>query len=291
MFRPARRVSWGTRIFALLVFLVAVGAIGAFLEVLLPQQVAKLAQMEANELVLARTGTTEVNTAVAGLWADLSPKGAMGLSPDRLSADLALAKRTERSADDALSHVQAAQAYMAQADGLPFQFHAPTFIAPDRAAAQHLEKALTTSIKLSHAATLQLTLAEHMSQNSQSLASMNASLSARDWTNAARTASTITTDLKSQQSPSGDPEALLDPLWTKWVDAMLGVSIAAQQYSLASAANQAQQAQQVGRTLASARDQLAASFAAGQNGAAAWQAKTVQPILDTVARETTAGSA
>ncbi len=290
MFRPARRVSWGTRIFALLVFLVAVGAIGAFLEVLLPQQVAKLAEMEGNELVLARKGTADVNTAVAGLWAELSPKGSMGLTAARMSEDLALAKRTERSADEALSHVQAAQAYMAQADGLPFQFHAPTFIAPDRAAAQHLEKALTTSIKLSHAATLQLTLAEHMSQNSQSLVSMNASLNARDWTNAARTASTIATDLKSQQSPAGDPEALLDPLWAKWVDAMLGVAISAQQYSLASAANQTQQAQQAGRTLAAARDQLAATFAAAQNGAAAWQAKTVQPILDGVARETGSGA-
>src|SRR5207244_3014948 len=120
------------------------------LENLLPQQVAKLAQMEGNELVLSRNGTADVNTAVAALWADLSPKGSMGLSADRLSEDLALAKRTERSADDALSHVQAAQAYMAQADGLPFQFHAPTFIGPDRAAAQHLEKALTTSLKLSH---------------------------------------------------------------------------------------------------------------------------------------------
>ncbi|TMG16585.1 MAG: hypothetical protein E6I01_05105 [Chloroflexi bacterium] len=290
MFRPARRVSWGTRIFALLVFLVAVGAIGAFLEVLLPQQVAKLAEMEGNELVLARKGTADVNTAVAGLWAELSPKGSMGLSAARLTEDLALAKRTERSADEALSHVQAAQAYMAQADGLPFQFHAPTFIAPDRAAAQHLEKGLTTSIKLSHAATLQLTIAEHMSQNSLSLVSMNASLNARDWTNAARTASTIATDLKSQQSPAGDPEALLDPLWAKWVDAMLGVAISAQQYSLASAANQTQQAQQAGRTLAAARDQLAATFAAAQNGAAAWQAKTVQPILDGVARETASGA-
>ena len=129
-----------------------------------------------------------------------------------------------------------------------------------------------------------------MSQNSQSLVSMNASLNARDWTNAARTASTIATDLKSQQSPAGDPEALLDPLWAKWVDAMLGVAISAQQYSLASAANQTQQAQQAGRTLAAARDQLAATFAAAQNGAAAWQAKTVQPILDSVARETASGA-
>ncbi|HLB77529.1 MAG TPA: hypothetical protein VJO72_10885, partial [Candidatus Dormibacteraeota bacterium] len=239
--------------------------------------------------VLAKKGTADVNTAVAGLWADLSPRGSMSLSADRLAEDLALAKRTERSADDALSHVQAAQAYMAQADGLPFQFHSPTFIGPDRAAAQHLEKALTTSIRLSHAATLQLTLAGHMSQDSQSLLSMNASLNARDWTNAARTASTIATDLKSQQSPAGDPEALLDPLWAKWVDAMLGVAIAGQQVSLASAANQTQQAQQAGRTLAAAREQLAATFAAAQNGAAAWQAKTVQPIVDSVAKETASG--
>ncbi|TMF22860.1 MAG: hypothetical protein E6I31_06430 [Chloroflexi bacterium] len=121
VFRPARRVSWGTRIFALLVFLVAVGAIGAFLEVLLPQQVAKLAEMEGNELVLARKGTADVNTAVAGLWAELSPKGSMGLTAARMSEDLALAKRTERSADEALSHVQAAQAYMAQADACQYE--------------------------------------------------------------------------------------------------------------------------------------------------------------------------
>ena len=64
MFRPARRVNWGTRIFAFLVLLLAVGAIGAFLEVMLPQQVAKLAQLEANELMLARQGTSDVNTSV-----------------------------------------------------------------------------------------------------------------------------------------------------------------------------------------------------------------------------------
>ena len=74
----------------------AVGAIGAFLEVLLPQQVAKLAEMEGNELVQARKGTADVNTAVAGLWADLAPKGSMTLSADRMTEDLALAKRTER---------------------------------------------------------------------------------------------------------------------------------------------------------------------------------------------------
>src|SRR5256714_8297281 len=225
--------------------------------------------MEGNELVLARKGTADVNTAVAGLWADLAPKGSMSRSADRLAEDLALAKRTERSADDALSHVQAAQAYMAQADGLPFQFHSPTFIATDRASAQHLEKALTTSIKLSHAATLQLTIAGHMSQNSQSLLSMNASLNARDWTNAARTASTIATDLKSQQSPAADPEALLDPLWAKWVDAMLGVAIAGQQFSLASAANQGQQAQQACRATHRAQAKCASSFGAPPNGCTA----------------------
>jgi len=64
----------------------------------------------------------------------------------------------------------------------------------------------------------------------------------------------------------------------------------AQQYALAAAANQTQVAQQSAKSLANARQQVAASFAAAQNGAGAWQAKTIQPLLDTVTRETAAGS-
>src|SRR2546428_14094440 len=93
--------------------------------------------MEGNELVLARKGTADVNTAVAGLSADLSPKGSMSLSAARLSDDPALAKRTERSADEALSPDQAAQAYMPQAGARAAQFPAATCMPPDPAAQQH----------------------------------------------------------------------------------------------------------------------------------------------------------
>ncbi len=286
MFRPARRVSWATRIFAFLVLLLAAGAIGAFLEVVLPQRVAQLAQSEAGELALARKGTTDVSTAVTGLWTDISSKGGISLSDDQLTKDLALAKTTEKSADDALSHVQAAQSYMAQADGLPFQFHSPSFIATDRLTLQHLDKALQATVKLTHGATLQLTLAQHLNQDAQTISgSLYASLNARQWTDAARTASAVTTDLQTQQAPVGDAEALLDPLWGKWVDAMLSVASSAKQLSLASAARETQQAQLASRSLEAAKAQLAASYAEAQNDAAAWQAKTIQPLLDTISKE------
>jgi hypothetical protein len=292
VFRPARRVSWGTRIFAVLVLLLAVGAVGAFLEVVLPQRVASLAQSEASELALARKATSAVNTAVGSLWTDVSAKGGISLPADQVVRDLALAKDTEKSADDALGHVQAAETYMAQADGLPFQLHSPSFIASDRPALQHLDKALQAAIRLTHAATLQLTLSQHLVQDAQKISgTLDPSLSAKSWTDAARAASELTTDLKAQQAPVSDPEALLDPLWAKWVDAMLAVVTSAQQYSLASAAKQTQLAQQASKSLAAARAQLAATYVAAQNGAAAWQAKAVQPLLDTVAKEAAAAGA
>jgi len=227
---------------------------------------------------------------VSGLWLDISTKGGISLSADQLTKDLAVAKATEKSADEALSHIQAAQTYMSQADGLPFQFHSPSFIATDRPALQHLEKGLQTTAKLTHAATLQLTLAQHLNQDAQTISvSLNPNLNARAWTDAARTASALTTDLTTQQVPASDPEALLDPLWSKWVDAMLAVASSAKQLSLASAAGQSQQAQLASKSLAAARAQLAQTFADAQNDAAAWQAKTVQPLLDTIAREKSAG--
>ncbi len=285
-------MSWATRIFAVLVLLLAAGAIGAFLVVVLPQRVAQLQQSEAGELALARKGATDATTAVSGLWAEISAKGGIALSPDQITKDLALAKATEKSADDALGHVQAAQSYMSQADGLPFQLHSPGFIAADRPTLDHLDKALQGTIKLTHAATLQLTVALHLNQDAQTISTnLSSSLSARQWTEAARTASALTTDLTTQQAPASDPESLLDPLWGKWVDAMLAVASSAKQLSLASAAGQSQQAQTASRGLDAARAQLAASYAAAQNGAAAWQAKTVQPLLDTVAREKSAGGA
>jgi hypothetical protein len=290
VFRPARRVSWGTRIFAFLVLVLALGAIGAFLEVVLPQRVAQLAGMEANELSLARKGTTDVSTSLTSLWAELTPKGSISLPDDRLAADLVLAKSTEQADADALGHVQAAEAYLAQADGLPFQFHSPAFIATDRPALRHLEKSLAAGAKLAHGATLQITLAQHLNQDAQTLAGLNARVDSRAWADAARTASTLLTDLQSQQAPVGDREALLDPLWGQWVDAMIAVVLDAQQLSLHSAANQGASGQQDARALAAARAQLAASFRAAQDGAAAWQAKTIQPLIDTLTKELAAGS-
>lgn len=292
MFRPARRVSWGTWIFVILVLALAIGAVGGFLEVVLPQRVAQLAQSEASELALARKGATEVSASVTSLWAEISAKGSMSLSDDRLAQDLALAKSTEKAADDALGHIQTAQSDMAQAHGLPFQLHSPAFVATDHPHLQHLDNGLQAVVKLTHAATLQLTLAQHLSQSSQTISgTLDPSLNARSWTAAARAASALATDLKSQQAPAADPEALLDPLWAKRVDAILAVVTNAQQYSLAAAANQTQLAQQASRSLATARVQLAATIVAAQNGAADWQAKMIQPLLDTVAREMAASGA
>jgi hypothetical protein len=291
VFRPARRVSWGTWIFVIVVLLITIGALGAFLQIVLPQRVAQLALSEAGELGLARKGTAAVDTNVSGIWGDISAKGAMSLSDAQLAQDLALAKTTETAANDALGHVQLAQSYMAQADGLPFQLHSPAFIASDRPALQHLDNALQASLKLTHAAVLQLTLAQSVTPDAQKISTtLDPALNSHAWADAARAASTLNQDLKQQQVSAGFADALLDPLWGTWIDGMVSVVTNAQQYALASAANQAQVAQQFARNLATARQHVAASFAAAQNGAAAWQVKTIQPQLDTVTRETAAGS-
>jgi hypothetical protein len=291
VFRPARRVSWGTWIFVIVVLLITIGALGAFLQIVLPQRVQQLTLSETGELALARKGTAEVNTNVSRLWADLSAKGTMSLPDGQLSQDLALANSAETAANDALGHVQLAESYMAQADGLPFQLHSPAFIATDRPALQHLDNALQADLKLTHAAVLQLTLAQQVTQDAQKISTtLDVALNNRAWADAARAASTLADDLKPQQVSAGFADALLDPLWATWIDGMVSVVTNAQQYALASAANQTQVAQQSAKNLATARQQVAASFAAAQNGAAAWQAKIIQPQLDTVTRETAAGS-
>jgi hypothetical protein len=291
VFRPARRVSWGTWIFVILVLLITIGALGAFLQIVLPQRVAQLAQSEAGELALARKGTADVSTNVSHLWADLGAKGSMSLSDAQLTQDLALAQSTEKAAGDALGHVQLAQNYMAQADGLPFQLHSPAFIATDRPALAHLDKAMQATLRLTHAATLQLTLAQQVTQDAQKIATtLDPALNAHAWADAARAASALSDDLKPQQVSAAFADAMLDPLWATWIDGLVSVVTDAQQYSLAAAANQTQVAQQSAKNLATARQQVAASFAAAQNGAAAWQVRTIQPLLDTVTHETAAGS-
>ena len=291
VFRPARRVSWGTWIFVIVVLLIAIGALGGFLEIVLPQRVAQLAQSEASELGLARKGTADVSTNVSRLWADLSAKGSMSLSSDQLTREMALANSAQKSADDAEGHVVLAQSYMAQADGLPFQLHSPAFIATDRPALEHLDKALQASQKLTHAAILQLSLAQQVTQDAGKISTtLDPALNAHAWADAARASSTLADDLKPQQVSAAFADALLDPLWATWIDGLVAVVTDAQQYSLAAAANQTQAAQQSANQLAAARQHVAASFAAAQNGATAWKVKTIQPLLDTVTRETAAGS-
>ena len=291
MFRPTRRASWGTRIFVFLVFALAVGAVAYFLVVVLPARVASLARSESQELVAARAGATSVSTSLTTLWSDIDASGSMSLSADRITQDLALAQSTEKAANDALSHVQAAQGYLAEADGIPFQFHHPAFIATDQPALRHLEKSLQTATRLSHGATLQLTLAQHMLKDWQSVtAQLNPSLAARKWAQVASIAGDLQRDLKSQTSAVQNPEAFLDPLWGKWTDAMSTYATTAQAYSLAAAGGQTQTAQQLGRVLAAESDQMGASLAAARANTGTWQQKTIQPLLDTVSRELAAGS-
>src|SRR5947199_9572309 len=102
VFRPARRVSWGTRVFAFLVLLVAVGSIGGFLEVFLPQQLATLEKSEASELQLARAGSASVDASVTSIWADLS-RGSLGMTDDQLAKDLSLARQTQNAASEAVT--------------------------------------------------------------------------------------------------------------------------------------------------------------------------------------------
>jgi len=291
VFRPARRVSWGTRIFAALVFFLAVGAMAAFVVLVLPAQIASLTQSESRELTTARRSAADVTASVTTLWADIAPGGSLSLPDNRLQQDLALAQSTEKAAEDALAHVQLAESYIAQIDGIPFQLHPNEIVASDRPALRHLEKALAGAIKLSHGATLQLTIASHVNQDAQSIAGpLKSSLAQHDWNTASRTAATIRTDLKSQESAASDAEALLDPLWTNWMDALVGYTDSAQQYSLNSAAGQTVTAQQLLRAMAAASDRAGAAQLAAQAGAGAWQQKTVQPLVATLRSELAAGS-
>lgn len=289
VFRPARRVSWGTRVFAVLVLILAIGAIGAVVEVVLPQRVGTLAGLEANDLSIARKDSSGVAASVSTLWTELSTTGALNLTPDRLSADLTAAQGIQKSEADALGHVQAAQSDITQAQAIPFQLHAAAFVS-DAAPLANLSKSLAAAGNLALAATLQITIAQHMNQDSTTLASLNASMNSKDWTTASKTAASLVTDVKAQQAAVADPEALMDPLWSKWMDGIITYAGAAQQYSLASASGQKPAAQQFANQMAAANQQISADVAAAQGDAAAWQSKTVQPILTTMTSDLSAGS-
>ena len=289
VFRPARRVSWGTRIFAVLVLILAIGAIGGVVEVALPQRVGQLAAAESNDLTVARKDSTDVAASVKTLWSELSTTGSMSLTADRLTADLATAQAIQKSDADALGHVQTAQSDITQAQAIPFQLRAPAFLS-DAGPLSHLSKSLAAAGNLALAATLQLTIAQHMSQDLTTLASLNTSLSAKDWRTSSQTAASLETDVKAQQAAAADPEALIDPLWSKWMDGIINYAGAAQQYALASASNQKPAAQQFANQMGTATQQISAALAAVQGNAATWQSSTIQPILATMTTELSAGS-
>lgn len=263
---------------------------GAVVEVVLPQRVGTLAGLEANDLAIARKDSSGVAASTSTLWTELSTTGALNLTSDRLSADLTAAQGIQKSEADALGHVQAAQSDITQAQAIPFQLRAPAFLS-DGAPLSHLSKSLAAAGNLALAATLQITIAQHMNQDSTTLASLNASMNTKDWTGASKTAASLTTDVKAQQAAMADPEALMDPLWSKWMDGIITYAGAAQQYSLASATpGQKGAAQQHANEMAAANQQIRAALAAAQGNAAAWQTKTVQPILATMTSELSAGS-
>jgi hypothetical protein len=258
----------------------------AFVVLVLPAQIATLSQSEARELLTSRQAATDVAASVNTLWTDLSASGSLSLPDDRLQQDLAVARSAEKAADDALAHVQLAESYLAQIDGIPFQLHSNEIVTNDRPTLRHLEKALAAAIKLAHGATLQLAIARHVKQDALSIsASLDSSLAKHDWTTASRTAATIQQDLKSQETAAADPEALLDPLWTNWMEAMLGYAASAQQFGLQQAAGQTLSAQQLARAMATARDHAGAAQLAAQAGAPAWEQKAVKPLRENLRAE------
>lgn len=286
VFRPTRRVSWGTRILAVLILVAAVGATAAFLVVILPARVADLGRQEAQELDAARSGAATVEQSLSGLFNDLSPAGPFALSADRLATDLALARTTEKQAGDALAHAQASRVYLLEADGVPFQLHSPLFVSGDRPAALHLEAGLQTAVRLAHAATLQFSLAQTVAADQQAWTGQLApALASRAWASAARTAASLQVQLKSEQLGVANPDALLDPLWGKWIDARFAYTLTAQSYALNAASGQTITAQELQGTLNSQAAQIQAALAAAQRGVGSWTQRTIQPLLATAAQE------
>ena len=284
VFRPARRVSWGTRIFAFLVLLLAIGTVGAFLLVVLPARVGELGRDEAHELSLAQDEARTVNAQLVQLWADVGPSG-LAMPQDRVTDVLNRAKAIERQADDALAHAEAARTYLVQADGVPFQLHAPSFVAADQPRIERLESGLQAAIRLAHGAFLQMTVAGHVQADYATLrGQLMPNIQAGACTPAARAASDLRIRLKTDQQDTQDAETLIDPLWAKWIDAMSAYAFTAQHYALAAAANDSRTAQQLARTMAANADQMSATRAAAIAAGPAWQSKTIKPLLDAVDR-------
>ncbi len=261
-------------------------SIAAFLLLGLPMRTASLARSEASELAAGRAGALSIQQSLSTLWAEIGPAGSPGLAAERVDADLALSQKLEKATDEAAAHVHAAQTYLADVLSVPLQFHPAGHLVQDKTALAHLDKALQDARRLAHAATLQLTIAQHaLSDRKRISEQMDPSLRAGVWTNAARTASELLNDLTAQQDAAANPEDLLDPLWGKWLDALAGYTLTAQQLSLASAAGQKRAASELAARLSGIAAQIDTAARAAKAAAPNWHEKTVQPILAQLAAE------
>jgi hypothetical protein len=263
-----------------MILVVAVAATAAFVGVVLPARVADLGRLEAQELSAARGGAATVQVSLASLLSEVDAAGPFAIPQDRLAADLTLARATEKQTGDSLAHAQAAGAYLTEAAGVPFQLHTPAFIKADRPAANSLQAGLQSDLKLAQALSLQLSLAQAVAADQQAWqGQLDPALASRSWVAAARAAAGLQTQLKSEQLGVANPDALLDPLWGKWIDARYAYTLTAQSYALNAASGQTLTAQQLQGTLNSQAIQIKAALAAAQQGVAGWAQRTLQPLL------------
>src|SRR5713226_3803880 len=89
VYRRPRKVSWGTRIAAVLMLGLAGVGFGGFLLVILPKQSADLGTTAAAQVVAAQQSTGQVGRSVTTLWGGITPTGSVLLSPDKVTAGLA----------------------------------------------------------------------------------------------------------------------------------------------------------------------------------------------------------
>lgn len=280
MFRPTRRVSALTWVMTLLALVAAAGATAAFLVVILPSRLATLGTEEASELSTGRAGAAAVATSNASVWADLNPGGPFALSADKVTADLALAATAQKQANDALTHVQNASAYLTEAAGVPFQFHVPAYLKTDRPEAAALQANLVAAQNLSQAAVLQLTFSQTVAADQQIQSNqLDPALAQRRWADAARAAASLQTALQSEQLAATNQYALLDPLWSAWVNARFAYAQTAQSYALNAASGQSITAQQLQQTLATEAQQIQAAQLAAVKDVSTWAASKITPLL------------
>jgi hypothetical protein len=265
---------------------------GGFLLVILPKQAAEIGKTADHQVAIAQQSTGQVGRSVTTLWAVITPAGSLLLAPDKLTAGAAAAHAAEKAADSANADIQSGLAVLLQADSIPFQLRPPAYIAPDRATLGHLDKVVQSSRRLAYAASLQFAIAQHAQQDQATVAgTLKPALAARNWVLVARTAAGLKDDLQAQVDLAAVPEALVDPLWGKWLDALASYNYTAQQYALAESSGQSSAAQGLRRTLDQQDGQVAAAWSAAAAGNTAWQHTAIQPLLDSLAKDLASGHA